>query len=142
MGRKILQDVANTLPQMLVARMPLDDLEILALLPDGTLSLDLLSRAAHHSSGGVIELKVVEELAGWLKMRLIKNRISASNLSKAELVAVIKTDQIPTDRSRIIAFDFSVACAVGLLEERVRSAVGSGRIWHDRVQRRRPELGP
>jgi hypothetical protein len=49
MGRKILQDVANTLPHMLVARMRPDDLEILALLPDGKFSLDLLAQAAHHS---------------------------------------------------------------------------------------------
>jgi hypothetical protein len=139
MGRKILQDVANTLPNMLVARMHLDDLETLALLPDGTLSLDLLSLAAHHSLGGVIELKFVEKIAAWLKTRLIKNRILVSDLSKAELVVVIRTDKILTDRTRIIAFDLSITCAVGLLEGRIKTSIGSGRIWYDRIQRRQSE---
>lgn len=138
MGRKILQDVANTLPNILVARMHIVDLETLAHLPDGSLSLNLLAHTARHSLGGDIELKIVDELTDWLKTRLVKNQVAVSDLTKAELVAAIRTDKIPTDRDRIVVFDFSITCNVGLREENVVTAIGTGRTWHDRVLGRQP----
>jgi hypothetical protein len=123
---------------MFVARMGTDDLESLARLPDGNLALDLLAQTVHHSSGGVIQLRIVGDLTNWLKIRLIDNRIPVSDLSKAELVAAIRTDKIPTDRNRIVVFDFSITCNVGLPEGGVKTAVVTGRTWHDRAVRSHP----
>lgn len=49
MARKVLQDVANTLCQMVVGWRMGDDLEKIADLPDGTIVFDVLLREARHS---------------------------------------------------------------------------------------------
>src|SRR5205807_4199934 len=71
----ILQDVANTLPHMIMGeRMPYADLEVLAELPDGKLSIDLLTREARHSSAAPVALEIVDHLAEWLGERLASHR--------------------------------------------------------------------
>jgi hypothetical protein len=105
MGKKALADIANTMPHMVAGRIYLDDWEALALVPDGMLTIDLLARTAYHTSHGALSLRVVMDLAGWLEDHLAAARLLPSDLAKAELAIVIRTDRVPVDRSRIIPFD-------------------------------------
>jgi hypothetical protein len=112
MGRKLLQDVANTLPQMFVGWRMAEDLEILAELPDGTLEIDVLSETVRHSSGATPRLHVAGELAAWLRNRLDEARLALTELTKAHLVVVIRTERIVKTRKRLISFDFACTCTV------------------------------
>src|ERR1700682_3382699 len=108
MARNILQDIASTLPRMIMSeRMPLSDLETLAGRPDGTLSIDLLKREARDPSGALVPLQIVHDLAEWLEDRLSNNRLGASDLASAHLVLTLRTDAVPTVRARAILFDWN-----------------------------------
>ena len=106
MGRNPVTDIAGTMPQMIAARLYLEDYEALAVLPDGTLTVDLLERQAVHASGPTLSLRVMADLIDWLAKRLTKEQIMLSDLTKAELSIVIRTDRIPADKTRIVPFDF------------------------------------
>jgi hypothetical protein len=92
-GRKILQDVANTLPQMFVGWRMAEDLEILVELPDGALEIDVLTETVRHSSGSTLRLHVAGELAAWLGDQLDEASLSLTELTKAHLVVVIRTNE-------------------------------------------------
>lgn len=105
MGKKVLADIANTMPRMVAGRIYPDDWEALALIPEGVLTIDLLAKTAHHTAHGALSLRVVTDLAGWLGDHLATAQLLPSDLTKAELAIVIRTDRVPVDRSRIIPFD-------------------------------------
>ena len=106
MRRKVLQDLANTLCQMMIGWRMGSDYETLAELPDGTISFDLLNEVATHSSGVQPNLWIMGELATWLHARLITENISAASLVAATLDVQHKTDRIITIRKKIVSFDF------------------------------------
>jgi hypothetical protein len=70
MVSKVLCDIANTMPHMVGGRMREGDFEALAALPDGVLTIELLSETARHSSGNIPTLPIVAELVAWLATRL------------------------------------------------------------------------
>jgi hypothetical protein len=111
-GRKILQDVANTLPQMFVGWRMVEDLETLAELPDGTLEIDVLTETVRHSSGLTPRLHIAGELAAWLRNRLDEARLSPTEITKAHLAVVICTERIVKARKRLILLDFACTCTV------------------------------
>ncbi len=133
MRRKIIQDFANTLCQMLVGWRMGDDLEILSELPDGTLSIDALTGTASHDVVGNIQLHVAGELQAWLSYRLGINQIPIQSISGAAVTTQICTGRLATNRKRIVSFDFSVqstittdeCCYIGQLHEVHH--------WHSRV---------
>jgi hypothetical protein len=131
--RKILQDFANTLCQMLVGWRMGDDLEALAALPDGTLTIDVLSGTACHSSEAVLELHVTDELQAWLLHRLTASRIEPSAVCHAVVMADIRTDRIATNRKRIISFDFAVEAVIRTSEREYRGELHEVHKWHTRV---------
>jgi hypothetical protein len=95
-GRNILQDVANTLPHMIMSeRMGRGDLETLAELPDGSLQIDLLTSAARHSAGETVSLQVLRDLANWLNSRLGSRDQVNADLAGAELEFTFRTDAVP-----------------------------------------------
>ena len=106
LNRKVFQDFANTLPQMLMGWRMGDDLETLADLPDGVLSFDVLRGTATHSVTGAIALRIAEEMHAWLQHRLVSLHIPPDALIAATLSADFRTDRIATDRKRIVSFDF------------------------------------
>jgi hypothetical protein len=128
MARNILQDVANTLPRMVMSeRMPSSDLEALAERPDGTLSIDLLRREARDSSGALVPLQIVKLLADWLEQRLGAHRLDAGTLSGAHLTLTLRTDAVPTVRATAILFDWSCSCEVAPGDGETRSGGARGR---------------
>jgi hypothetical protein len=107
MSRAVLSHIASAMAHMVVSRMSKEDYEALSQIPDGTLTIDLLRLSAHHTEAGAISLDAAAKLAAWLKDRLATTRLALSDLTKAELQIVIRTDRAPADRGRLIPFDFS-----------------------------------
>lgn len=133
MRRKIIQDFANTLCQMLVGWRMGEDLEVLADLPDGTLSIDILSGSANHSVNGPIRLHVAGELQAWLQHRLSESEIEPSIVDQARVTAVIRTDRIATNRKRIVSFDFTVDSVITTADREYRGRLCEVHQWHSRV---------
>jgi hypothetical protein len=132
LNRKVFQDFANTLPQMLVGWRMGEDLETLADLPDGTLSFDVLSGTASHSVAGALSLHVAEEMQSWLQHRLVAHRIPADTLCAATLVAEIRTDRIATDRKRIVSFDFTCSSRLVTADRTYEGRLHEKHAWHSR----------
>jgi hypothetical protein len=136
MPRKVFQDFANTLPAMFVGWRMASDLETLAELPDGTLTIDVKRGTAAHTSAPAITLHIAAELQAWLRARFEALSIPSEQLDSAILVARISTDRIATDRKRIVAF--SIECKATLISS-ARSYVGSlseRHVWHNRMSPR------
>jgi hypothetical protein len=131
--RKILQDYANTLCQMLVGWRMGDDLEVLASLPDGTLHIDAMSGAATHSINGLLNLHVAGELQSWLQHRMSEKNIEPSAISSAIVRANIRTDRIATNRKRIVSFDFEVTSSIVTSEREYKGALIEVHQWHTRA---------
>jgi hypothetical protein len=132
-GQNILQDAANTLPRMIMSeRMGFPDLEMLAGLPDGTLSIDLLAGEAVHSAGQPAPLQIVQHLAEWLVDRLGSRGVSLSDLAEARLELAFRTDAVPTDRARAILFDWTSTCTLAVRDGKIGAGRASGRMWYDR----------
>jgi hypothetical protein len=132
-GRNLLQDLANTLPHMILSeRMGHVDLEKLAELPDGSLQIDLLTCEARHSAGNTVSLQVVRDLADWLRNRLISRDQINANLAEAALELAFRTDAVPTDRKRAILLDWNCSCRLTTREGKAKIGYASGRTWYDR----------
>ena len=134
MRRKVLQDIANTLCQMVVGWRMADDLEALAELPDGQLRFNVLAGTVTHSAAGDVSLHVALELSAWLKHRLSVLRIPEDAIEKAELSADFRTDRIKTDRKRIISFDWTCTSSINTDECSYTGALSEKHAWHSRYK--------
>ena len=132
-GRKILQDFANSLCHMLVGWRMGEDLELLADLPDGTLNLDVLSGTATHSVNGHVNLHIARELQAWLQHRLLKSRIEPSSIAQAAVTATVRTNRIASNRMRIVSFDFAVDSIIETADREYRGKLCEVHQWHSRM---------
>lgn len=110
-----------------------DDLELLAGLPDGTLTIDVLAGTANHSVNGSVRLHIAGDLKAWLERRLSESGIERSEVETASVTAGIRTDRIATNRKRIISFDFSVDSTIATAERVYRGRLCEVHRWHSRV---------
>jgi hypothetical protein len=133
MRRKVLQDVANTLCQMLVGWRMSEDLEALSELPDGVLSFDVLGGSVAHNHSGALELHIAGELSTWLRHRLASLNIPLSALKSATLRAEFKTDRIKTDKKRIVSFDWSCESSLATHEKVYFGQLLEEHQWHTRT---------
>ena len=133
MPRKVFQDFANTLTQMLVGWRMGDDLETLANLPDGTLSIDVLSATASHSAVSQLSLHVAKEMQAWLESRMVAFGIPTEALDVAVVIAHIRTDRVATDRKRIVAFEFNCESTLTSGPRTYVGALAEKHVWHRRV---------
>ena len=133
MPRKVFQDFANTLPQMLVGWRMGEDLETLANLPDGTLSIDVLSGTASHSAVPQLSLHVAKEMQAWLESRMAAFGIPSEALDAAVVIAHIRTDRVATDRKRIVSFDFDCESTLTSGLRKYVGVLAEKHVWHRRV---------
>ena len=133
MRRKIIQDLANTLCQMLVGWRMAEDLEVLAELPDGVLSIDVLAGTASHSVGGAVQTSIAGELQAWLLHRLSVTDIPIAAICSAQITAHICTDRIATNRKKIISFDFAVESVIATDQRSYAGRLREIHHWHSRV---------
>jgi len=132
-NRKIFQDFANTLCHMLVGWRMGDDLEILASLPDGTLTVDVLSGVAVHDISGAVELHISKELQAWLNFRLTQLQIPTSAIQSALVTANIRTDRIPTIRKSVVSFDFAIHSIINTSDRSYTGKLIEQHHWHNRA---------
>lgn len=133
MRRKVLQDIANTLCQMVVGWRMGDDYERMAELPDGTLSFDLVAGTVHHSSGESPKLWIAGELSVWLKHRLSVENVELSKLTAAKLDVSYRTDRIRTDRKKMVSFDFVCCSRLETDETTYEGKLVERHAYHQRV---------
>lgn len=133
MRRKVLQDIANTLCDMLVGWRMADDLELLSEVPDGILRFDVLNSEVSHSTAGELKLQIAGELAAWFKQRLKELNIDFAAILGAELVADFTTDRLKTNRKRIIAFDWKCSSRVVTNEKVYEGQLKERHQWHSRL---------
>ena len=132
-----LKGIAQNLAAMVCSEARLgSDFELLAELPDGEVTLDLIHSLAIPSANGVIELSVVKVLASWL------GSSGAQNVNSAKVSLRIDTSKPPTHRETLISFNFN---GIAVLEAHGRTYVGeaSNHVWHNRpAQQSVPPDGP
>ena len=109
------------------------DLEALACLPDGTLSLNCLSGTATHSSVGELDLYIAKEIQAWLGHQRQKDGINLCDLKDANLLVQIKTDTIKTNRKKIICFSFDCKCDIQMADRNYSANVSETHRWHERI---------
>lgn len=132
MRRKVLQDLANTLCQMVVGFRMAEDMERMADLPGGTLSFDLLRETVRHSSDGELTLWITGELAAWLQARLCAEAIDPSRLLSAQLEVRFKVEKRETEKTRIVAFDFACRSLLATDEKEYRGTLDERHEWRQR----------
>jgi hypothetical protein len=135
MKLKVLQGIANNLTDKLCAWPIPEDLETLASVPDGDLTIDILASKASHSSVADINLGATEQLHRWLQAQLAASDIHAEDLEQALLIARIQTDRIATDRSRIVSFDFHVESLLKAGTRVFHGVPTERHVWHHRILR-------
>lgn len=140
MRRKVLQDVANTLCDMLVGWRMSEDLESLAVLPDGTLVFDVLLGTVAHSKKGELSLYIAGELSAWLKNRLKALNVPVEALVTVTVRAEFRTDRIKTDRKRIVSFDWRCESIVATDEKTYVGRLVEKHQWHTRKAWQSPRV--
>jgi hypothetical protein len=110
-----------------------EDLETLAQLPDGELTVNVLTGEATHSSCGEFSLWVAREIQAWFNHRLEISGIPTSEIYAALVTAKINTGRIATNRKKMVSFNFNVESRI-----ETSSTLYSGKLeethqWHQRA---------
>lgn len=132
MRRKVLQDIANTICQMIVGWRLGEDYETLAELPDGILHVDLINASNSHSSGSIPALWVTAELSMWLNNRLAVENIDRDQIRAVSIELKHSTDRISTNRKKIISFDFVCSSSIKTDEIEYKGALVAQHTYHQR----------
>jgi len=133
MGRKRLNHYADVVCRMFMGWRMQQDLETLARLPDGILSLDVLAGTATHSVVGELDLHIAKELQAWLGQESQKDGIDLSDLKCAGLNVQIKTDSMKTNRKKLVCFSFDCRSAFQLADRTYSANVSETHRWHERI---------
>ncbi len=133
MRRKRLQHFADVLCHMFVGWRMYDDLERLAGLPNGRLSLDLLSMKAKHSIWGDLNLHITEEMNSWLIHQCEKDGLDFAKLLQASLEVDITSQKIVTKRKWVIDFSFDCHSTIKTDEKVYSSRLAEAHTWHRRA---------
>ena len=133
LGRKVLQDIANTLPQMAAGWRMYEDLERFADMAKVRVTIDVLNGTARLESGESVHLQLVSELSGWLAKRLVGAKIPPGVVSAASLLLEVRSDRVPTDHQRIVLFDFECHCSLTTADRTYEGALHDKHHWHQRV---------
>lgn len=133
MRRKRLNHYADIVCKMFMGWRMSEDLEILAEIPDGQLTIDLLSGQSTHDAKGAIQLHIADEIRAWLKLECEKESIPFNQLSTAELVVDLDTSQVKTDKKRIVCFSFVCRSVIATDEHEYRAEAHETHKWHNRI---------
>lgn len=125
--------IARVLAHLAAAWRDHGDLETLASLADGAVAIDVLAGSARHESAGTIPLRLASELKTALAERLARKGIDPRELQAAELILRVGTGAIPTDRARIVHFDFDLEVRLWAAGREYRAVRREDHVWHDRA---------
>lgn len=133
MGRKRFNHYADVVCRMFMGWRMQEDLEALAQLPDGSITVDLLAGTASHSSAGAIPLHIAKEIQAWLAHESQKDGIKLSPVEDAKLFVAVKTDTVKTNRKKIVCFSFDCRSEFRLLDRTYVANVSETHRWHERI---------
>lgn len=110
-----------------------DDLEVLSELPDGKITVNLLTGNAYHFEVGEIDLWIPKELQAWLQDQSKKEGVDIGGIESAILEVDIDKNKVATNKKKVVMFHFdcnslfttSEACYSGALKEVHK--------WHSRI---------
>ncbi|MEO6094883.1 MAG: hypothetical protein ABIW76_04075 [Fibrobacteria bacterium] len=124
--------MAKLLPHLFARWRDPQDLEILANLPDGVITLDALTGTARHDPAGSITLRIAKALAAELADQLLRKGIVRTALLEARLTVTVESSRVKTDRNRIIHFDFGTASLIRTQSATYSASQYEEHVWHDR----------
>ena len=132
MRRKVLNGIVNAMADTFVSSLELIDLEVFSGLPDGMVEIDLVAGTAKHSGAGPLQLLVVRPLLTWLRSQLAQHNIALSELTTIVVAADYRTGNIPTNRSKIVSFDWKCSCRISTEEKQYVGRVAERHLWFHR----------
>lgn len=124
--------MAKVLPHMAARWRWPADLETLADLPDGTISIDVLAGTANHAQAGPIGLRLAEELRAGFMDQLSRKGIAPGFVRLAGVSLRVDSGAIRTDRARIVHFDFRIAARLGTEAGEFTAEQEELHVWHSR----------
>lgn len=129
MGHKILKDHAHTICQMFVGWRMAQDLEILAAIPEGQLTIDVLRGECQHESLGRINSSIASEISAWFKHRLTAHGIEQSEVLQA--VLTVQLNRIPQTSKRRsgVTFDWRCDGFICTIDREYRSQLHESHTW-------------
>lgn len=133
MRRKRLNHYADVVCRMFVGWRMGDDLEALSDLPNGTISLNLLTGVATHSISGQIDLHIAKEIHAWLQQQSAKEGIDISQLVTATLEIDVDTSKVATNKKKIVMFNFECRSNIQTPETTYHATLKEAHKWHTRV---------
>jgi hypothetical protein len=77
-------------------------------------------------------LNIVRELGTWISVRLKVFGVPPEDLIEARLVIDIRTDEPPTDRTRIVSFRLASRCTLRTAQRVYESKTEERHHWHTR----------
>ena len=117
MKRKVLQSFTQNLSEMVVGyKLSISDLEKISDLSDGTILMNLINKTASFGDG-VLSLEIVPVLRDWLSSQLSNEGLNLNDIKSCVVTVEFKTDRLPTDKSKIVAFDFYNRCILSTDEK-------------------------
>jgi hypothetical protein len=132
MPEEEFERAARFLAHLAAAWRDRDDLEVLAGLPDGTVAIDVLAGEARHETAGRVPLRLAGELRAALADRWARKGIGAGAAEAAGIDLRVATGAIPTDRARIVHFDFDLEARVAAGGKEYRAVRREDHVWHSR----------
>ena len=137
-----LARLAKVLPHMFARWRDWEDFEVLAGLPDGTLTIDALSGQATHAAAfpgaagaaeaKPIRLRIAREIESGFREQRVRKEIQASRIREAVLRIRLDSSQVKTDRNRIVHFDFHIASRIHAEAGVFEASQTEEHVWHDR----------
>jgi len=104
MGHKVLKDHAFTFCQMFMGWRMGEDLDTFSKLPDGQLTIDVLTGNCEHDSAGTVQTYIGPEIAAWFAHRLEQHHIESGEILLATLTVQIARPTPPAKGKRGITF--------------------------------------
>jgi hypothetical protein len=105
LGHKNLKDHAHVFCQMFFGWRMSEDLETFAQLPEGKLTIDVLTGSCVHDAHGPVQTYIAGEIGAWFRSQLTGRGISIADITEATLSVDLKRRPTPKGK-RGITFDW------------------------------------
>ncbi|WP_404418677.1 hypothetical protein [Marinospirillum sp.] len=133
MRRKRLNHYADVVCKMFVGWRMGDDMEALSDLPDGTISINLLTGDAVHSEVGLLDLHIAKEIQAWLQQQGAKEGVDIEKLKSATLEVDVDTNKVATNKKKVLLFSFSCRSNLKTDTATYQGALTDEYHWYTRI---------
>lgn len=110
-----------------------DDLELMSDLPDGTVTINLITGEATHSINGPIDLHISKEIQVWLKQQSEKEGVDISQLESGTLEVDVDTGKVTTNKKKVVMFNFECRSSLITSDATYQANIKDMHQWHTRV---------